>query len=72
MELVDYKSLKNRYFVRTEASEADVEAAFGSVEYIAAEGVLGERGFLTEQMSEAEYEERAKRLGSVLQMIRVA
>ncbi len=72
VELVDYKSLKNRYFVRTEASEADVEAAFGSVEYIAAEGVLGERGFLTEQMSEAEYEERAKRLGSVLQMIRVA
>ena len=56
LELVDYKSLKNRYFVRTTAEKAAVEQAFGSVEYVTAEGVTGELGFLTECMSEADYE----------------
>lgn len=72
LELVDYKNLKNRYFVRTTADKAAVEKAFGSVEYVVAEGVSGELGFVTESMSEADYEHRAASLGNVLQMIRVA
>ena len=72
LELVDYKSLKNRYFVRTTADREAVEQAFGSVEYITAEGVTGELGFLTECMSEADYEKCAAQLAGVLQMIRVA
>lgn len=72
LELVDYKNLKNRYFVRTTADKAAVERAFGSVEYVAAEGVSGEIGFVTESMSEADYEKRVTSLGDVLQMIRVA
>lgn len=72
LELVDYKNLKNRYFVRTTADKAAVERAFGSVEYVVAEGVSGELGFVTESMSEADYEKRVASLGVVLQMIRVA
>lgn len=72
LELVDYKNLMNRYFVRTTAEKATVEKAFGNVEYVVAEGVSGELGFITESMSEAEYERRVALLDDVLQMIRVA
>lgn len=72
LELVDYKNLKNRYFVRTTADKAAVERAFGEVTYVVAEGVSGEIGFVTESMSEADYEKRVASLGDVLQMIRVA
>ncbi len=72
LELVDYKNLKNRYFVRTTADKAAVERAFGGVTYVVAEGVSGELGFVTESMSEADYEKRVALLGDVLQMIRVA
>lgn len=72
LELVDHKSLENRYFVRTTADKAEVEKVFGDVEYIAAEGVTGELGFVTAGMSEADYQEKVKQLENVLQMIRVA
>ncbi len=72
LELVDYKNLENCYFVRTTADKATVEKAFGAVEYVVAEDVSGELGFITENMSEAEYERRAALLDDVLQMIRVA
>lgn len=72
LELVDYKGTEKRYFVRTAAAAAAVEAAFGSVEYVRADGVDGELGFITECMSEALYEKKAAELGNVLQMIRMA
>ena len=72
LELVDHKNLKNRYFVRTTVDKKTVESIFGDVDYVMAQGVSGELGFVTECMSEAEYEKKAEALGSVLQMIRVA
>lgn len=72
LELVDHKSLENRYFVRTTADKTEVEKVFGNVEYVAAEGVSGELGFVTAGMSEADYQEKAAKLENVLQMIRVA
>lgn len=72
LELVDYKIIENRYFVRTLADKEAVSKVFGSVEYIAVEGVSNELGFITQAMSEADYEDRAAALGSVLKMIRVA
>lgn len=72
LELVDYKNSENRYFVRTTADQAAVENVFGSVEYVVAEGVTGEVGFITGSMSEAEYPKKAEELGNVVQMIRVA
>lgn len=72
LELVDYRNLVNRYFVRTGAKKAGIEKIFGNVEYVEAEGAEGELGFVTVPMSEAEYERRAKALGNVIAMIRVA
>lgn len=72
LELVDYKNLDGQYFVRTTADKEAVKSVFGNVEYVAANGVSGEIGFITEHMSEADYEQCAKQLGRVLQMIRIA
>lgn len=72
LELVDHTNLQNSYFVRTTADKEAVERVFGEVSYIAAEGVTGELGFVTERMSEAVYQEKAAQLENVLQMIRVA
>ncbi len=70
VKLVDYKTLENRYFVRTVSSKADIEKAFGKVEY-ATSVVEGELGFVTEKMSEADYESKAKTI-EVVNMIRFA
>lgn len=72
LELVDSGNMENRCFVRTTADKSDVERVFGAVDYVSAEGVSGECGFITAAMSEADYEKKAAELGSVLQMIRVA
>lgn len=71
VDLVDYKNAANRFFVRTTDSEADVKATFGEAEFVKAEGVTGETGFITGTMTEADYEEKAAKLSGVLQMIRV-
>ena len=71
MELVDCKKAKSRFFVRTRNGADTIMAAFGNVEWVEAPGVTGEMGFLTEEMTEEEYERRAGVLQNVLQMIRV-
>ena len=71
MELVDCKKAKSRFFVRTRNGADTIMAAFGNVEWVEAPGVTGEMGFLTEAMTEEEYERRAGGLQNVLQMIRV-
>lgn len=71
-ELIDFKNMVNRYFVRTTAKKDEIEKVFGAVAFVTVEGVDGETGFVTECMSEAEYEKKAVELGNVLQMIRMA
>ncbi|MCD8148075.1 MAG: homoserine dehydrogenase [Clostridiales bacterium] len=71
VELEDYRCLPYRYFVRTSAEPAEIEAAFGEVSYVTAEGVSGETAFLTDEMDGYAYEAAAGKLGSVLQSIRV-
>lgn len=72
MELVDYRKLENRYFVRTTAEKEDILKVFGTVEFVNVRDVTGEHGFVTETMSEAVYAQKAEELGNVVQMIRVA
>ena len=72
LPLADYKKNEKRFFVRTEADEAAVKAVFGEVELVHADGISGEMGFVTGNMTEAAYEEKAAKLGKVLQMIRLA
>ena len=67
--LADPGVMVSSFFVRTDASKADVEAAFGSVEFV--EGIVdGELGFVTGQMSESDFEKKSAAL-SVKKMIRV-
>lgn len=72
LELVDFHVLVNRYFVRTKADKTAIEQVFGPVEYVLPEGVTGETGFLTEKISEADFEAKMAQLKDVLQTIRVA
>lgn len=61
VELIDYKESNNRFFVRTTSNKAEVEAVFGEVEYV--ENVAaGEYGFVTAEMKEAVFEEKAEKV----------
>ena len=73
LELVDYRSAKNRFFVRVSGTDkASVEKVFGNVEYIDVQGVTGELGFVTEEMTEEALENKKAAYGEVLNVIRVA
>lgn len=72
LALEDYKNTEKQFFVRTSVDEAAVKDVFGDVTFVKADGVAGETGFVTGTMSEADYEEKAAKLGNVLQMIRLA
>lgn len=72
LALEDYKNTEKQFFVRTSVDEAAVKEVFGDVTFVKADGVAGETGFVTGTMSEADYEEKAAKLGNVLQMIRLA
>lgn len=71
MELVDYKKSENKFFVRANASKDEVEALFGSVTFVEAEGVKNEVGFVTGVMKEADFEAKREQLAEVLSVIRV-
>ena len=61
---MDYKDSKNRFFVRTTSDKAAVESVFGAVECVDA-GISGEIGFLTAEMTEAAFEEKAAQIALV-------
>lgn len=71
LELLDYKKAENRYFVRTTAAEDTVKEIFGNVAFIKIKEASNETAFVTEQMSEEAYLEKAERLSGIIQMIRV-
>lgn len=70
VELADYKDNETRFFVRTKASKAEITEVFGSVEFVNIEKLNDEIGFVTRTMKERDYEEKAAKLSSILQMIR--
>lgn len=72
LKLADYKTISNQFFVRVSAEDKTaVENVFGAVSYVDA-GEAGELGFVTEQLTEAEFEKKASELGNVIQSIRFA
>lgn len=71
MDLVDWKKAKSRFFVRTSEEKENIQKIFGNVEFVEAEGIFGETGFLTEIMTEEAYEQKASELKNILQRIRV-
>lgn len=70
LELEDFSKSRKKFFVRANASKQETEAVFGTVEYIDA-GIDGEIGFITEKMSEENFQEKANKLGKVISRIRV-
>lgn len=68
--LADPNEQVNRFFVRSAASEAEIENIFGQVEFVES-GLDDEIGFVTETMKESDYATKAAALGEVRQMIRL-
>lgn len=73
LELSDISSARRQFLVRAssaEASEEKVKEVFGAVEFVDG-GIAGELGFLTPEMSEADYEKKAAGLPGILNRIRI-
>ena len=69
LELADASVVKSAFFVRTKSGMDDVKKAFGDVQFV--EGIVdGEIGFVTDVMSEADYNIKSSGL-DVIKMIRV-
>lgn len=70
LELADSSESKNRYFIRIpKEEEGKIAEIFGRVRLIDA-GVQGDCGFITGEMTEAEYKEKAQNF-NIRNMIRV-
>lgn len=61
IELADYRGSRSRFFVRTAAGREEIGRVFGAVEFVEA-NVAEELGFVTEEMSEADFAECAGQL----------
>lgn len=62
---------KHRFFVRTSALQSNIENEFEEVEYATLD-LDEETGFITAEMTEAEFAERSAALGGILSVIRLA
>ncbi len=75
LALADVKNSAKCFYVRMEGTlsekKAEVEAVFGTIQAVESEKVSGEFAFLTEGMTEKEYEERASKLEGIKNRIRV-
>lgn len=71
LELLDFNDSKKPFFVRTGCMDkALIENAFGKVNYVEA-GIENELGFVTEVMSENEYNKAADKVGNIITRIRI-
>lgn len=71
LEISPIDSASRRFFVRVASTDkAAIEQNFGKVEFL--ESVNAEEcGFVTEEMTESEYKEKAEKAGNVINMIRM-
>lgn len=72
IELKDFSGVKSRFFVRTAASdEKKAEELFGPVEKVRLDSLPQEFGFVTQEISEAEFQEKTKQLPGFVSRIRI-
>lgn len=71
LNLVEYAHASNRFFVRTTLDQATVNEVFGEVSFVKVPEIVGEIGFITEEMKESEFAQKTAALGNVLSTIRV-
>ena len=71
LEISSIDSASRRFFVRVaSADKAAIEQNFGKVEFLEAVSA-DECGFITGEMTEREYKEKAEKAGNVINMIRM-
>ena len=75
LDLMDQKDVKHPFFVRVRGSmagDADtVEKIFGKIKVVGVHGVINEFGFVTEAMTEEEFENKARNCPEMITRIRV-
>ncbi|MCR4674907.1 MAG: homoserine dehydrogenase [Lachnospiraceae bacterium] len=71
LELANPTQQSFKFFVRTTASQEEVEKVFHKVEFVDA-GISGEVGFITCEMTQKAYDDKSQELSDVVQMIRFA
>ncbi len=71
LTLLDPAEDRYRFFVRSSDDETAIEAVFSGAEFVDA-GVSGEKGFVTGELSQAEFDGIIKKLSDVRSCIRLA
>ena len=75
LDMVDTKDVQHKFFVRMKGNPVEnhtaVEEVFGEVKILALPELEGEFGFVTEKMSEGDYDEKAGKLAGIVSRIRV-
>ena len=74
LELMKIDDVKSRFFVRLKGSLSErleeVEALFGKVDVVTVPSLKEEFAFITGEIAEHEYKEKAEKLDGILSMIR--
>ncbi|MDD6380121.1 MAG: homoserine dehydrogenase [Lachnospiraceae bacterium] len=72
LALADPGEDKYRFFVRTTDDQGPIEASFGDVDYVDADIVPGEVGFVTKEIKQADFDKALKTLPGFVNSIRFA
>ena len=74
LDLMNVGEVRNRFFVRIKGDKderiAEVKSVFGDVEVVEGPDVNGEFAFITSEMSENDYKEKATKVADIITMIR--
>ena len=75
LELLPLDNTSKKFFVRikgdAEAMRAHLESSFGPISIVKADGLNGEFGFVTEEMTEGSYKEKSAEFPGIIHMIRI-
>ena len=72
LTLADPGEDKYRFFVRTTDDQGPIEASFGEVDYVDADIVPGEVGFVTREIKQSDFDKALKTLPGYVNSIRLA
>ena len=75
LELLPLDNTSKKFFVRikgdAEAMKAHLESSFGPISIVKVDGLNGEFGFVTEEMTEGSYKEKSAEVPGIIHMIRI-
>lgn len=75
LELLPLDNTSKKFFVRikgdSEAMKAHLESSFGPISIVKVDGLNGEFGFVTEEMTEGSYKEKSAEFPGIIHMIRI-